>query len=124
MGNKLSAKNLKIDIALVNTAKIKSLNRSYFNKNRTTDIIAFNMNEDLPDGTYFLGELIISYPQIVKQAKEYSVSEAEEMARVVAHGVLHLLGYEDTLPHQRRKMKKTEDQVLARLRKSSNPKGV
>ncbi len=83
--------------------------------NMKTDVISQPINEKLPDGTYYLGEVLINEKQVERQAKEYRVSKEEEMARVVAHGVLHLLGYKDELEEERRKMKAIEDAVVRRL---------
>lgn len=77
-----------------------------------TDVISQPIGDELPDGTRYLGEVIINEEQVRRQAREYGVSEAQELARVVAHGVLHLLGYEDETPEKRAQMKAIEDAVV------------
>lgn len=82
-----------------------------------TDVISQPINEELPNGTKYLGEVVVNEEQVKRQADEYSVSEEEEMARVVAHGVLHLLDYEDDTPENREAMKAIEDSVVREISK-------
>jgi len=107
-------KKINLSFAVFNDRKMKSLNQQYFKRKNPTDVIAFNLNEKVDPQTYLLGELVISYPQLKRQAKKYQVSVAEELARVVAHGVLHLMGYGDETVRQRTII---EDQVIERLKK-------
>ena len=74
-----------------------------------TDVISQPINDELPNGVKYLGEVMINEGQVKRQAKEYGVSEAQEMARVVAHGVLHVLGYTDETEENRGVMKAIED---------------
>ena len=110
-------KKINLSFAVFNDRKMKSLNQQYFKRKNPTDVIAFNLNEKVDPQTYLLGELVISYPQLKRQAKKYQVSVAEELARVVAHGVLHLMGYGDETVRQRKDMTIIEDQVIERLKK-------
>lgn len=85
-----------------------------------TDVISQLIDESLPDGTKYLGEIVVNEDQVRRQARGYGVSEAEEMARVVAHGVLHLLGYEDDTPEKREAMKAVEDSVVSKIRSTKS----
>lgn len=111
---------INLSFAVFNDRKMKSLNQQYFKRKNPTDVIAFNLNEKVDSQTYLLGELVISYPQLKRQAKKYQVSVAEELARVVAHGVLHLMGYGDKTARQRKDMTIIEDRVIERLKKDSD----
>ena len=75
-------KNLKVGLALVNNGKMKKLNRTYRNVNEPTDVLAFPYNEDLPDGTYFLGEIVVNLDE---------VKGKEEVLRRIIHGAKNLL---------------------------------
>ncbi len=94
---------------------MKKLNKQYLGRDETTDVLAFPVNEKLPDGFYFLGEIVVNADVVKQQAKDYKVSEKEELARLITHGALHLLGYQDKSKEKREKMKKVEDKVLAEL---------
>ena len=65
-----------------------------------------------PDGVRHLGEVLISYPQAVAQAKEQGHSPERELALLVIHGILHLLGYDHEEPEQEEKMKQKEKELL------------
>lgn len=85
-------KPLHISIRVSDDKEIASLNKKFFNRNYPTDVLSFNMNEELEDGTFYLGDIIVSAEQAKRQAKKYGNDLEHEIAELVAHGVLHLLG--------------------------------
>ena len=68
-----------------------------------------------PDGQRHLGEVIVSYPQAVIQAGEQGHSVNTEVAVLVIHGVLHLLGYEDETPELRERMSLRQQEILEQI---------
>jgi len=66
-----------------------------------------------PDEIEHLGEVIISYPQAVIQAEEHHHSVKREIAILIIHGVLHLLGYEHDKPELERDMRAREAEILS-----------
>jgi len=68
-----------------------------------------------PDGIVHLGEVIISYPQAAIQAEEHGHSVEKEVAVLLIHGVLHLLGYDHAEPDEQRDMQAREADILAHL---------
>jgi len=74
--------------------------------------MSFPFNEKLPNGVYHLGEVVVNLDQARRQAKNFRVSQKKEIARLVAHGVLHLLGYDDKKEKARRRMKRLEDRIV------------
>ncbi len=120
----------RVELGLVITSqeKIRQLNRSYRGKDTPTDVLAFAMlpaegekEADFspfvtpPDGIRHLGEVIISYPQAVIQAEEHQHSVNREIAILIIHGVLHLLGYEHDKPELRRQMVTREEEILNQI---------
>lgn len=114
----------ELSLVIATQEKVQELNRDYLSKNVPTDVIAFSMlpgEEDLssfvspPDGVDHLGEVIISYPQAVIQAEDYRHSIKREMAVLIIHGVLHLLGYEDEEPELKQLMSIREKEILSRV---------
>ena len=83
--NKCIAKSLSI--IFVNNNYIRKLNRKYLGRNRITDVLAFPFDDK------FLGEVYVCRQRAKKQAREYGLTEKEEIFRLVKHGVMHLLGY-------------------------------
>ena len=65
-----------------------------------------------PDGISHLGDVVISYPQAAIQANEHQHSPEKELAILITHGVLHLLGYDHDVPEREYLMKAREMEVL------------
>jgi len=131
-GQVLSAEHVasEVELGLVITTqeKIKELNRIYRSRDEVTDVLSFSMTPDVnqvgtelppfvtpPDGVLHLGEVIISYPQAVLQAKERQHSTKKEIAILIIHGVLHLLGYDHEESEPERRMRAREREILARI---------
>ena len=85
-------KNSFVNISLVGDAEIKELNKKHRGKNYATDVLSFNINQKLDDGRFYLGDIVINVDQATKQAGEYGNTLEEEIAELVAHGMLHLQG--------------------------------
>jgi len=98
----ISKKSWKVSVSFVKKGTMKKLNRIYRKKNRPTDVLSFNMNEGR-----LLGDVVVC-PSVAKaNARKYNVSFNAEISRLVAHGLLHLLGYDHG-----KKMFKMQDKVL------------
>ncbi|PLX26442.1 rRNA maturation RNase YbeY [Candidatus Parcubacteria bacterium] len=92
---KLKKKKGSLSVHLIGDHKMKSLNAIYRNKRQTTDVLSFAAQEGFPvRDTEELGDIFISVPQIIRQAREYKITHKEEMTRMLIHGILHLLGYD------------------------------
>ncbi|MCB1060899.1 MAG: rRNA maturation RNase YbeY [Calditrichaeota bacterium] len=98
-----------IRFVLVNDRKMAKLHREFLNLRGTTDVITFNLTD--PDAA-LEGEIYICLDQARRQAKEYRVPLYEEIARLAAHGVLHLAGLDDHTEHGRKQMRRAEDHAL------------
>jgi len=85
-------KNIYISVSLVSDSDIHSLNKKYRDKDESTDVLSFEIGESMENGTYHLGDIVVNKDQAQRQAKEYENSFEEEIAELVEHGVLHLLG--------------------------------
>jgi probable rRNA maturation factor len=94
-----------VSITFVGEMRMRTLNRSYRGKDRVTDVLSFAAQEgDMPLPHTDLGDMFIAPKQIARQAKMYAVPYKEEMARMIVHGVLHLLGYDHERPRDAKKM--------------------
>lgn len=134
---------IEISLAIVGDARMRKLNKMYRGKNRVTDVLSFGersvlqyltkafpkakKEKDLsnqefiaaPDGLNRLGEIIICYPQAKKQAKEADHSLKKEVAILLIHGILHLLGYEhERNDEEAKKMKEIEKKILSKISNS------
>lgn len=84
------------------------LNINYLKHKTLTDIITFDYCVD----EKISGDIFISIERVEENATKYSKTFEEELGRVMAHGLLHLLGYKDKSPEQARLMREKEDQYL------------
>ncbi len=109
------SRKISIGIGLVDNKTIQVFNRNFHKVDAETDVLAFNIDEEAPEGYYLLGDVMISIDQVKKNAIQFNATEAEELARVVAHGVLHLLGFEDETVEAKKQMTGVEDQVLKKI---------
>jgi len=113
----------EVSLVFTDSEKVKQLNRDYRGVDEPTDVLAFYMlpqKEEAapfalpPDGVTRLGEVIISYHQAVEQAREQGHSTERELALLVIHGILHLLGYDHEEAKEEIKMREKERELLER----------
>jgi len=97
-----------INIIFVNDKLILEMNQKYLKHNYYTDIITFNFNE----GKRVSGDLYISMDRVKQNANKFNTTFQEEILRVIVHGVLHLLGYDDKTKLQKQKMRLLEKNAL------------
>ncbi|HLM46598.1 MAG TPA: rRNA maturation RNase YbeY [Myxococcaceae bacterium] len=111
---KLELSGCELSISLVGDHAIRRLNRTWRKKDKATDVLSFPAG-DAPKGTpgpRQLGDVVISLDTAKRQAKEYERTLESEVARYLAHGVLHLLGYDHERPRDAQKMARTEERLL------------
>lgn len=95
----------EISILLCNDAEIKKINRKFLKKNRYTDVIAFYYNKKIPGCTSrYIGDIVISVDRAKVQAAHIGHSVKKELFILLIHGILHLLGYDDTTSVRKEKM--------------------
>ena len=89
---------------------LSDLKKNFFNKDHLTDVIAFRMNAY--EEVKVEGEIYISIPRVKINAREYGQSFSKELARIIIHGILHLLNYDDATSNEKIKMTEKEDYYL------------
>ena len=118
----------EVDVLLTDDEAIHRINREMRQVDRSTDVLSFPefdlhpgqlpTEEDADPGTGLvpLGDMVISMEHVAAQAKEYGHSTRRELAYLVVHSVLHLLGYDhlDEGP-QKKQMRTREEAILAEL---------
>ena len=90
-----------------------SLKKEYFHQDYWTDVIAFRLNSY--NKKYVEGEIYISLPRAKENSKKFGEPFEKELARLIIHGTLHLLGFEDETDQKKNKMRKIEDKYLSLL---------
>lgn len=112
-------------ITLTNNEEIHKINKEYRDVDRPTDVLSFPMYErdeiaglknDTDDEIEkILGDIIVSIEKVREQAKEYGHSFERELAYLVTHGMLHLLGYDHMIEEEKTVMRKREEEILETL---------
>jgi probable rRNA maturation factor len=83
-----------VSVSALGEEEIGALNLRYLSRRGPTDVLAFPLGEESEEG-YLLGDVLICPDHIMGKREEYGVEKGRELDFVAAHGVLHLLGYED-----------------------------
>ena len=102
-----------LEINFTNSEKIREINRQYLGHDYSTDILSFNYSEDI---SILDGEIIISLDDARNNSKKFKVPFNQEIARLVLHGVLHLIGFDDNNRLNKIKMKRMENKLLNRFK--------
>lgn len=98
----------EINIVFTTDEYLLELNKKYLNHDYYTDVLSF----DYSTGRSISGDIFISVDRVKENSVTYNVDYADEMDRVILHGILHLIGYGDSLPEERIIMKRMEDEYL------------
>ena len=99
-----------ISIILTNDKKLLQLKKQYFHQDLLTDVITFNLEEnDDP----IEGEIYISLNRVSENARKFKQDIGRELKRVIIHGFLHLLGYDDQTSEEKKSMTRLEDHYLS-----------
>ena len=120
------APSAEMGLLITDSQTIQKLNRIYRGEDKPTDVLAFQMTPGTsqepeqpfvhpPDGIRHLGEVVVSFPQAVTQAQEQGHGVTRELALLIVHGILHLLGYDHELPEEEQKMRDKENKILSVL---------
>ena len=104
----------ELGVYLVDPVEMARANWDYLQHDGPTDVITFDYGEpgDAPKPGPILGDIFICPVVAEEFARKYKTSWAEEVARYLIHGILHLRGYDDSAPGLRRTMKREENQLM------------
>ena len=94
----------ELSVLLTDDRGIQELNREHRSKDKPTDVLAFPMDESVPDPRGILGDVVISLDTADRQARARRRPLLEEVRFLLAHGVLHLVGYDHAEPAEKREM--------------------
>jgi len=114
----LGRKQVELGIQLVTPERMQELNLKHRQKDKPTDVLSFPLN-DVTLAKYDilpLGDIFICPNVALAQAAESRIPAKEEMARLVVHGILHLLGYDhEQSPADEKKMLDLQEEILNQL---------
>jgi probable rRNA maturation factor len=122
VASELHAGDYTVTLHLVGDESIRALNAEHRGKDVHTDVLSFPLHD--PNGMRFvlppdqpasLGDVVVSYPRVLEQAAEFGHPAERELGYLVAHGMLHLLGFDHEQEDERRRMRQREESALVPL---------
>lgn len=122
----------QVSLSLVSEEEIHVENQQFRNVDRPTDVLSFPMLEypapgdfsfieddeesiDPDTGEVVLGDIVLCIPKVLSQAQEYGHSIKREYAFLIAHSMLHLMGYDHVKDEERKEMERLQDEILGHL---------
>lgn len=113
LSKELNFKVSNLEINFISAKAILDINKSYLKHDYTTDIITFNYSKII---TELDGEIFISFDDALSNSKKFKVSLSDEFVRLIIHGILHLLGYDDLAHSDKILMKRMENKLLVKFK--------
>ncbi len=87
---------VEVSVAIVGDRKMRELNKKYRDKDQTSNVLSFSLSEGeamaSPSDVLQLGDIVISYPQVIKEASEQEMFVDDKVDELIKHGLFHLLG--------------------------------
>ena len=107
--NDFNYSRIELNIVLTTDEQLSEMKKEYFNLDQYTDVIAFTINDKVPA---IEGELYVSIDRVRENATTFNASIDKELKRVISHGVLHLVGLDDSSSAEKKEMTKYEDRYI------------
>jgi len=98
----------EINFIFSSNALLRRMNREHLNHNHNTDVITF----DYTEGNIISGDIFISIEEVRENAGIYKSTFEDELRRVMIHGVLHMMGFNDARTKEREEMREMENEAL------------
>lgn len=135
LGASEAARVSELSILLADDEFVRTLNRKYRGKDKPTNVLSFPQNVSAADihfgGVLPLGDIVLAHETLVREAREQGKSFDDHLAHLVAHGVLHLMGYDhEESEEEAEEMEGMEREILAHFRiadpyaSENEPEGV
>lgn len=101
-----------VELVYVDEDEIVRINKDHLDRDYVTDIISFRYDEDPESENDIEGTLYCCAPRILEQAEEFEEPADKEFKRILIHGLLHLIGYDDQTNGEKNTMTALEDKYL------------
>lgn len=108
-------KDYHVGIFLIGQREITKLHKRFFRRSHATDVISLPCEVKSALPVVLLGDIFVCVDTACRQAKEYGHTYKQEIALLVTHGMLHLLGYDDVEPADKKRMQQEEQKILKTL---------
>jgi rRNA maturation RNase YbeY len=107
-----------VELVYVDETEITRINKEYLDHDYVTDIITFRLDDGFDNAT-IEGTIYCCAQRITEQAAEFNQSQKDEFLRVMIHGLIHLIGYNDQTPEEKKEMTRLEDHFLSTYNNST-----
>lgn len=104
-----------VELVYVEEDEIIRINHDHLDRDYVTDIISFRYDDEAETSNHIEGTLFCCAPRIMEQAGEFNESPEQEFRRILIHGLLHLVGYDDQTNEEKSEMTDLENEYLSRL---------
>ncbi len=105
-----------VTVLLTGDAEIRRVHREHMDDDTPTDVISFPIDAKSPEGkSGYLGDVVASFDTARRVSRELGIPYREELARYLVHGTLHLLGYDDMKPADKKKMHARQEIIVSKL---------
>jgi len=104
-----------LGIVLVGDAFMRRMNKRFFAKNKTTDVLSFDLRIPRMRGASLMADIVVCADRAVIRARRLKVPLKSELARYIIHGILHLTGYDDTCPSEKIQMWERQEYLLKKI---------
>ena len=104
-----------LGLVLTDDAEQRRLNRDYRGKDMATNVLAFPLGDAAPGGPLVLGDVVLAFETVAREAAEQHKPVADHLCHLVVHGVLHLLGFDHETDTDAAIMEARETEILRRL---------
>ena len=111
--NEVCYKKINLNFIFCNNQTLNDFKLKYFNDDALTDIVTFPIRND----SELEAEIYISHEMATQNAKEFKVSLNNEISRLIVHGILHLIGFNDTSKENKKEMFEKQEQVISNFNK-------
>lgn len=115
--------DVNLSVVVTDNENIREINKEQRNIDSPTDVLSFPGYEKdeweeikgMSDEIAYIGDIVVSKEKIVEQAKEYETGFEREFCYLIAHGMLHLMGYDHMVPEDKAVMREKEEEIMKRL---------
>lgn len=115
--------DVNLSVVITDNENICEINREQRGIDKPTDVLSFPGYEKneweklkvIPDEVVYIGDIVISKEKIIEQAKEYGTGIEREFCYLIAHGMLHLMGYDHMIDEDKVIMRKKEEEIMQKL---------
>lgn len=104
----------EVNVIFTDDEMIHKINREFLNHDYPTDVISFELSDEIPIVDK-VAEIYISVDKAIEQARFYKVTPENEIARLVAHGLIHLAGYDDKSTAEKLRMRRKESYYIKKV---------